>query len=516
MKIPLRLPVLALSLLCLAQAARAREFTVISYNVENLFDADKIAIYDDYVETGEPDGYNPAKMFGKIRAIGETLKTFNDGQGPEVVGFNEIEMDFTPGSHVTDYAAFLEKYRDTTAEKMLTTGLNEEIRGLPAEALLLKHLEDIGLKGYHVAIGADQPDFEALASTDKGVHKKGQKNALFSKFPIKDVQSHSAKDARDILEVTIDVEGHPFTVFVNHWKSGASNPAEEETRRSNAKTLRDRVEAILAKDPSADILLVGDFNSQYNQSVSYPVMGETGVNDVLGSRGDEQATASGADTYSLYNLWHELPPQKRGSDHFGGKWGTLMQMMITPGLYDHKAIQYIDGSFAVVILPGINAITPLNIPHRWSNAGEGSGASDHFPVSARFRTTEDSDPAKRMTLSNAGTEAGDAEVRLVYTGLKAGDCPEFTAAIARDFNRHMGEIFRVRGSIASQQPLVISVHGKEFLLWTTDKTVDSLKPLRSLDRGAKVELLGQLGMHRGKVQFLVEDRSWVLHFPEQK
>ena len=107
-------------------------------------------------------------------------------------------------------------------------------------------------------------------------------------------------------------------------------------------------------------------------------------------------------------------------------------------------------------------------------------------------------------------------MRYVYTGLDAGDCPEFTAAIAKEFNKHMGEIFRVRGSIASQQPLVISVHGKEFLLWTTDKTVDALKPLRSLNRGAKIELLGQLGMHRGKVQFLVEDPSWVLHVPEQK
>ncbi len=515
MKIPLRLPVLALSLLCFVQPARAKEFTVVTYNVENLFDADKIAIYDDYVETGEPDAYNPAKMVGKLRSIGEVLKTFNNGQGPEVVAFSEIEMDFTPESSIPDYAAFLEKYKDTTAEKMLTTGLNDEIRGLPAEALLLKHLEDIGLKGYHMAIGADKPDFEALASTDKTIHKKGQKNALFTKFPIKDVQSHPAKDARDILEVTLDVDGHPFTVFVNHWKSGAGNPAEEETRRDNAKTLRDRVEEILAKDPSADILLVGDFNSQYNQSLAYPAMGTTGINDVLASKGNEKATAS-ATNYSLYNLWHELPPEKRGSDHFGGKWGTLMQNMITPGLYDHKGIQYADNSFEVVILPGVNAITPLNLPRRWNNAGAGSGASDHFPVSARFRTTEDNDPARRMTPSNPGTEDGDAEVGLVYTGLKAEDCPEFTATIAKEFTRHMGEIFRVRGSVASQQPLVISVHGSEFLLWTTDKTADALKPLRSLNRGAKVELLGQLGKHRGKVQFLVEDPSWLLHVPEQK
>lgn len=496
----------------LAVSAHAREFSILSYNVENMFDADKVAIFDDYEETGAPDAYSPAKLLRKMQTVGKVLQTFNGGAGPEIVCFNELEMDFTPDSKVTDYAAFLEKYKDTTAEKMLTTGLNDEIRGLPVEALLLKYLEDHGMKGYHVVVGQDEPDFAALASTDRGVHKKGQKCGLFSKFPVTDTKSHPTPDARDILEATLDVDGHPLTVFVNHWKSGASDLGSEQSRRFNAKTLRDRLDEIFATNPHADVIMAGDFNSQYKQSLAYPHMGKTGINDVLGSQGDEAATAS-ADNLSIYNLWHEIPEESgRHSDHYDGKWGTLMQIMVTPGLYDFNGVQYADNSFRVVSLDGINAVTlgKLRIPRRWSNMGKGSGASDHFPVTAQFRTVEDGDTSKRLELANPGKPPADGELQPVYAGLKPSDCPEFTAQTAAGAAEHMGEIFRVKGKVSSKKPLLVEVFGKEYSLWTSNKESPALGPVRQLNEGGRVEFLGILNMRHGKMQFLVEDPAWVL------
>lgn len=496
----------------LSLPAQAREFTLLSYNVENLFDADKVAIYDDYKETGEPDAYSPAKLLRKMESVGKVLKTFNEGSGPEIVCFNELEMDFTPDSKVADYAAFLENYKDTTAEQMLTTGLNDEIRGLPVEALLLKYLEDHGMKGYHLAVGRDEPDFAALASTDRGVHKKGQKNGLFSKFPITDTKSHATPDARDILEVTLDVDGHPLTVFVNHWKSGASDFGMEQTRRFNAKTLRDRIDAIVAENPGADIVMAGDFNSQYKQTLAYPHMGKTGINDVLGSQGDEKATAT-ATNLSIYNLWHEIPSEaERHSDQYDGKWGTLMQIMVTPGLYDFKGVQYKDNSFHVVALDKVNAVVAgkLRLPDRWSNMGNGSGASDHFPIAAQFQTVEGDDAAKKMELANPGKPPANGDLPLVYASLKPSDCAEFTAEIAAKATDRIGEFFRVNGLVASKRPLLIKVHGNEYSLWTSNKESPALKPVRQLDEGAPVEILGILSSHKGKMQFLVEDPAWVL------
>ena len=496
----------------LALSAQAREFTVLTYNVENLFDADKVAIFEDYAETGEENAYSPAKMLRKMEGIASVLKTFNDGTGPEIIAFNELELDFTPDSKVTDYAAFLTKYKDTTAEKMLTTELTDEIRGLPSEAFLLKYLEDQGMTGYQVAVGSDEPDFAAMASTDRSVHKKGHKNGIFSKFPIKSVKSLPTPDARDVLEVELDIEGHPLTVFVNHWKSGASNLESEQSRRFNAKTVRERLDAIIAADPSADIVVTGDFNSQYNQSQAYPQMGKTGISDVLGSQGDEAATAT-ATNYSLYNLWHELPPGERGSDHHNGKWGTLMQSMITPGLYDHNGVQYVDNSFTVVALKGVNSVTPLGIPRRWSNLGDGSGFSDHFPVAFRARVVTDGDKTKRLELAQPGVRPEDGKPLPVgFDGLKASKLPVFNAEIASDLDQHTGEIFRVKGSISSRRPLTVKVGERDYSLWSSDRESSALRPLRKLPENSDVDLIGLLSSHKGKPQFLVEDPSWVIGY----
>jgi hypothetical protein len=75
-----------------------KEFTVVTYNVENLFDADGLAIFDDYVESDAEHTYSPRHMLNKLRGISAVLKTFNDGQGPEVIAFSEIEIDFIPDS----------------------------------------------------------------------------------------------------------------------------------------------------------------------------------------------------------------------------------------------------------------------------------------------------------------------------------------------------------------------------------------------------------------------------------
>jgi len=356
-----------------------------------------------------------------------------------------------------------------------------------------------------VAIGADAPE------TGEGVRRRAHKNALFSKFPITEVRSHATTQARDILETRLDIDGHPFYVFTNHWKSGASSTESEQARRDNARTLRQRVEAILAADPSADILLAGDFNSQYNQSEAYPFMGETAVNDILGSQGDEMATAT-ATNYSLYNLWYELPPEERKSDHFRGNWGTLMQKMITPGLYDHHGVQYVDNSFAVVILDRLNAHTPLQIPKRWSNAAGGSGASDHFPIAARFRVVEDGDKERRKQLTNPGRNDGRVEPLPVgFEDLKPSDTPPFTADLARDPGPHDGGIFLVRGRVSVANPLTVEVHGQPFLLWSRD--LELRKHMQTYPVGSEVELIGEVGMHRGQWQFLVNTRNWLIQEP---
>lgn len=486
----------------------AKEFSVVTYNVEHLFDADRVAVFEDLDETNKEHSYSPMHLLGKLQGISKTLKSFNDGQGPEVVAFNELEIDFTPESSVEDLPSFLEKHQKTTVEKMLTSDINDEVRGLPVEALLLKHLADEGLGVYEVAIGADAP----AAEGSKG--QKAHKNALFSKFPIKSVRSHPTVQARDILEVEIDVDGSPLHVFVNHWKSGASSTESENIRRDNARVVRHRLQELFQKDPSADVIVTGDFNSNYNQSQAFPYMGKTALNDILGSTGDEKSVAA-ARGYSLYNLWYELPRDQRKSDQHQGHWGTLMQTMISPGLYDFRGVQYVDDSFEPVILEGINVRTPLGLPKRWSNAGTGSGASDHFPVAARFRTVADNDPVKRQVLPKSGRpDHKHSPLAVGYDTLKPGQLEAFTPDMARRSAAHIGEIFRVRGAVVSLKPVTIEVNGYRFQLWSWD--VALRKDLQQLPKDSIVQFIGELSLHRGQWQFVIQDKSWMPDTPAKK
>ena len=55
-------------------------FTVVTYNVENLFDVDGIAMFDDYKlqDEGSVSGYTRAKFFTKLKNTAKVLQSIND------------------------------------------------------------------------------------------------------------------------------------------------------------------------------------------------------------------------------------------------------------------------------------------------------------------------------------------------------------------------------------------------------------------------------------------------------
>ena len=189
----------------------------------------------------------------------------------------------------------------------------------------------------------------------------------------------------------------------------------ELIRLENAAVLRRRLDELLKADPHADIVIGGDLNSHYNQKRRSRKLPSTGINDVLGSQGNELAIRG--PTRDLYNLWFELAASERGSDVYVGQWGTLMHLLITRGLYDQSGVRYVDNSFAVARFAGLNADAADLLPVRWSAEGTGGrGYSDHFPLTARFQTVTDGQPGKftPLTREAAGREDdGDATARRV-------------------------------------------------------------------------------------------------------
>lgn len=474
----------------------ANEFTVVAYNVENLFDMDGIAIYRDYTqdEPDDPFTYSRAKLLTKLQNTAAVLTHFNEGAGPEVILFQELEADFSPETTVEDLDQFLADYAGTTVAAMLGEGWKPEYAGLPSAAWLLKALSDAGLKGYEVVSVPAKAQDVGIAHT----------NAVFSKFPIVASTAHPLEQARDILEVELDVEGHSLFLYDNHWKSGASNPDREPIRVQNATVLRGLIDARLAADPNADIILGGDFNSHYNHSILYPTI-ETGINDVLGSQGNELAIREqgGVD---LYNLWFELSPGARYSEVWRGRRGTLMHLLLTRGLYDNHGIRYVDGSFDKLLLKGLNA-DGIGRPLAWTFAGRtGGGASDHFPVYARFTVgTDEKGAFVELVEPSAGADALDFEMPLNYdseekTALKDG---AFLAGISDDdLGPYVGKLFRVDASILQLRALRLDVGGVEWSGYAPDKAVQAA--LKALDPDQVHGFAVQLGIWKGKRQFVVE------------
>jgi endonuclease/exonuclease/phosphatase family metal-dependent hydrolase len=445
--------------LCLntGYAKNAKSFDVVAYNVQNLFDTDGISLYNDY----KPDFYGETELANKLEIICEVLRKIGGPTGPSVVLLQEIEVDRTPGNH-------------PSATERLISALKKE-----------------GLGPYHHKLGYDP---KTPADKWPAVHC-----LTLSKFPIVKSRLHPIQMARPILETTIEVNGTSFTIFNNHWKSGASSPEMEKHRLQNATTLRTRIDELIAKDPKSDFLVGGDLNSHYNQSTVYAdQMKKTGINDVLRSMGKEHQP--GTKGNKLYNLWHELPPQERGSDAWRGKWGTLMHFLLPSSLYDGKGINYLNDSFEVAKFANLNLVAETGIPRKWSNELDGFGASDHFPLVARF-SHQDQKPQK-----GKGFEEIEKHLRKVdFSSAKKHALIWKPSSLDP---KNYGRTFRFSGTISRNKPLTLQTKDHQLGLYSFDLKTREI--LFALEVGTVVSGFGHLSRYRGQWQFIVEDASWLL------
>jgi len=479
-------------------------FVLMVYNVENLFDIDGVALFDDYRQepADSPEAYSAAKLLTKIDHHCEILRQCNDGRGPDIVAFQEFENDFTQDPAFSLDAA-LAKYAEKTVESLLEADpVSPEIAGYPVEFFLIKRLKELGLGDYHFY----QPEFDPTWK-ERGI---AHRCVFLSRFPAIEMHQYPLLEARDIFEVTFDVGGHPFTVFNNHWKSGASSPRSEPVRVQNAGVMRQVLEAHLKDQPEGDFVLVGDFNSHHNQSLRMNASVETtGTNGVLKSQSNEYALIDGKS--DLYNLWYDLPQQQRGSEVWAGEWGTLMQIIVTRGLYDQKGIQYVDNSFRRFAILGQNLTDGDSTPFAWVGYGRGEGYSDHLPVYAIFRYSNDSECC---LLPPVATEKLGHEVENHHIPIPVdyslthrkihNNARKIENATIDELTELMGQLFRVDGFRTQSG---IRIGDVEFALYAPVSAVRDW--LNQKNEGDEIRFVGELGFHRGKLQFIIHDWSWV-------
>lgn len=497
----IRMRKLFVFLLLLPFGLAAQPYELVVYNAENIFDADGIAVYDDY----KAPGYTPRHVLTKVRNVAAVMARYNAGKGPDVIVFNEIEADQSQSAwNAVSAADFLKRWEGRPLESMLTTGFDATVADIPSELFILKAMAEAGMTGYEVITG-----YAPLGPDGKPTH--AIKNVIFSRLPVMHdrTRRHEIDDARPILEVWLDVAGQELAVFANHWKSGAGNPQMEAARLQNAAVLKARLDELRAENPRVDAILAGDFNSDYNQSQRYAgTMPRTGVNTVLKSIGNEMKVAGGTilPHDAVYNLWYELPVDQRYSDQFRGFWGTLMQIMITPGLYDKSGVHYIDNSFEVGRWPGFNAYSTSGAPIRWSFFGDGYGYADHFPLSLRFDTASITDTV-RIEMRYPSSENGPdwSPLPVVHRMPEAGEFID-AASVGGSLRTaaHFDRLFLVTAEVIADNR--VRVNGEEYELFAPAFRIQERFAGRI---GQQATFYGRLGQFRGRWQFVIDAEAYI-------
>jgi hypothetical protein len=301
--------------------------TIAFYNVENLFDTINDPLIDD--EEFLPQGknkWNGDRYGRKLSNLSRVIDSL--GGGPSLLGLCEVENEAV--------------LQDLIAQPLL----NGKKYGI-----VHRHSPD--RRGIDVALLYLKSDFipETVAS-------------LRVQLP-----GDSAQPTRDVLLVSGKLLGHPLHLFVNHWPSRRGGEQESAAKRmAAALTVRKAVDSLQKKYPSAQMILLGDFNDQ---------PGDASIRN--GLRAGEEGSGS-----DLFNLTAALAGRGEGSHSYKETWNMLDNLIVSANFAARSnSISLIQGSAAVFhpLWMQDKYARHAGAPYR-TYAGPKfiGGFSDHFPV----------------------------------------------------------------------------------------------------------------------------------------
>jgi hypothetical protein len=304
------------------------------YNVENLFDTinDPNTNDEEFLPTSDRkwDGY---KYHEKLNHIYKTLTALGGWDAPAIIGFCEIENRFV---------------------------LNELITKTPWKKLK-----------YNI-IHEDSPDRRGI---DVGLIYRSEKfrplthEAIRLTFP-----KDTSVKTRDILYVKgLVFKKDTLHVFVNHWPSRSGGQAASEPRRIfAAQKIRHYVDSICARNPDANIVIMGDFNDE---------PGDKSLLEGLQAKTSKEELKD----CDLYNTSFPYYKQGKGTEKHKEHWAVLDQIILSSSL--------VTGKSGLIVQDGISYIFDApwlleedtkylgTMPFRtYAGPKYLGGYSDHLPV----------------------------------------------------------------------------------------------------------------------------------------
>lgn len=257
--------ILFIFLLITGRPAIAQDHTghrLVFYNLENLFDTEDDSLTrDEEFTPGGVKHWTPNRYRHKLLNIYKMIAAMSGNGMPALMGFAELENERV--------------LKDLIGTTPLKKAAYDYI-----------HYDSRDIRGIDVALVYMPERFMPLASMK-----------LEIEMPWEDYIT------RDILYVKGLFKGmdEPVHVFVNHWPSRRSGVARsEELRLAASRQLKEVVDTILANEPGARFIIMGDFNDQpFDRSLS-----EFVVEEPSGKAGSTFNMAEGS--YKYRGQWYRF------------------------------------------------------------------------------------------------------------------------------------------------------------------------------------------------------------------
>lgn len=302
--------------------------TVGFYNLENLFDTlDDPRIND---EEFLPEGRNqwtPERYQIKLSNMSKVIAAFK----PDILGVSEIEN------------------RKVLEDLVLHPNLRDG-------RYQIVHFDMNDARGVDVALLYKPSVFKPFS---------------FTRIPLHDPQEPGFR-TRDILWVKGLCMGDTLHIAINHWPS--RNGGKEDKRLIAGQTLRRAVDSVLAINPQANIIMMGDLNDDpNNRSVKKYLLAS-----------DDDARKG-----TLINTAEPTFKKGYGTLAYNGVWNLFDQIIISRALTDSIGLEYVPDSFSIAAFKWMQESGGKynGMPARTFRGGvfNPEGYSDHFPVFIRIQ-----------------------------------------------------------------------------------------------------------------------------------
>ena len=322
-----------------SQRGQEKRFTVMFYNVENLFDTINHPDFSD--EEFTPAGskvWNSERYAKKLNDITRVILSLPGKELPGIIGFAEVENEAVLKDLVQQRGLSRTGYKVILVE-------GDDPRGI-----------DCGL--------IYRPDMFKYK-----FHRMVQVEDLSGKeYPL-----------RPILHVYGDgPDGAPIHIFVNHWKSRFGGVKEtEHLRVYSAIALRRELDRLLSTESEPRVIIMGDLNDEPTNKSVYDVL----------HAGNKRKNIFLNDMYNLHYDDHNLG--LGGTLNYRGDWQMYDQIIVSYHLLNQE------GRLSATFEGGKilkeewmlfhDERNNVKVPNKtYGGDNYYGGISDHFPVYVTF------------------------------------------------------------------------------------------------------------------------------------